>query len=224
MCSRGRFLVVAFFVLTLGSFLRLSAAADVPTVLVIPAKPYIVAFCTDVAMMKPLDIVSYEVSRKTNAPPMILNLWNGQTRDWTRVVTEDYRSGSLFKEMPKRVILLGNNLAAVAELKGASAVMGDIIVVPNLDAMGMANSLNDILKFSPSEWRFLANRYGLQLKDLNSERRRYGKYGPPGAKPSAPMPKSEDEKPVVKGPAPMDLPPVESVTSAKAAPTPPENK
>lgn len=203
--------VVAFSVL--GCLAYSSVASDVPTALVVPAKFSVVAFCEDVAKMVPVTLVSYEVSKKTNAPALTLSVWNGTSREWTRTSLEEYRSGSIFPEWPKRVVLVGNN----EDVKAASAAMGELATVPTLDTMGLANGLNGIFKFSSSQWKYLANRYELKLKDLNAERRRYGKYGPPGSKSSVPMPKLE-ETPPVKGPAPMDLPPVEPAPAAKIAP------
>ena len=218
MSSRVRLSTAVLSVLVLASGTSSSLAADVPTtVLVIPAKPSIVAFCADVAMMRPMDVVSYEVSRKTNAPALTLNLWNGNSREWTRTTLEDYRSGSIFREMPARVVLVGNNEGVLADLRGASVAMGEISKVSNLDTMGLANGLNGIFTFTTSEWKFLARKYELKLKDLNSERRRYGKYGPPGSTTSVPMPKVDDEKPF-KGPAPLDLPPAEPVLPATKMP------
>ena len=216
MSGKARLLEAVVAVLVLGGVTYSSLAADMPTALVVPAKYSVVAFCQDVASMMPMTLVSYEVSKKTNAPALTLNVWNKSTREWTKTTLGEYRSGSIFSEIPKRVVLVGNN----DEMKSASAAMGDIITVANLDTMGLANGLNDALKFSSSQWKFLSKRYELKLKDLNAERRRYGKYGPPGAKPSAAMPKVEEEQPV-KVPAPLELPPAEPPPAAK---TPPENK
>jgi hypothetical protein len=193
----------------LGTLAYSSLAADVPTVLVIPAKPSVVAFCTDVAMMRNVDVVSYEMTKKTtNAPSvLVLNLWNGKGADWTKIGLEEYKAGSIFKEMPKRVIFVGDN----QEVKTASSAMGDLSAIPNLDTMGLANGLNDIFKFTSSQWKYLSKHYELKLKDLNWERRRYGKYGPPGSKLSAPMPQEAKS---------LELPPVEP-EPAKVAP---ENK
>jgi hypothetical protein len=56
----------------------------------------------------------------------------------------------------------------------------------------LVNGLDDIFKFSAGEWRYLAREYKLTLKDLNAERRRYGRYGRPGARLSRPARQSGD--------------------------------
>ena len=218
MSGKIRFLTAVLSLSILGAMVHSSLASDVPTLLVIPAKPSVVAFCTDVAMMIPMDIVSYAVGKKTNEPALTLRQWNDRTREWTKISLEAYRAGAVFGALPKRIILVGNN----DTVKSASGGLGELSAVPTLDTMGLANGLNDAFTFSSSQWRYLANRYQLKLKDLNEDRRRYGKYGPPGGRYAVPMPKIEDEEPV-KGPARLDLPPIGPAAPGEAA-TPPENK
>lgn len=221
MSRQLRVLAAGLSGLMLVSVARTSLAADVPTVLVVPAKPSVVAFCADVAAMKSAELVSYVVGKKTNEPALTLNLWNGQTADWTKVGIEEYRSGGIFREMPRRVVLVGNNAAIVAELKGASADMGAVNTLSSLDTMSLANGLNEILDFSASQWRALARRYELKLKDLNDERRRYGRYGPPGGRPAVRIPEADAEP--VRMPTPMELPPAETAKPAPR-PTAPQDK
>jgi len=168
-------------------------------------------------------LVSYEVGKKTNDPALTLRLWNGANESWTKITLDEYRSGRVFGQKPQRVVLVAIGDKAVAEIKTASAAFGGIDTVSNLDAMGLANGLNEIYHFSASHWKFLAKRYELKLKDLNAERRRYGKYGPPGGT-SAPVPKVDSSR-SGKPPAPMDLPPLEPVVTTEPAKiTPPEDK
>ena len=52
----------------------------------------------------------------------------------------------------------------------------------------LVNSLDHIFDFSSREWKWLAKEHQLELKDLNSDRRKYGRFGKPGEEQTVPMP------------------------------------
>jgi hypothetical protein len=86
--------------------------------------------------------------------------------------------------------------------------------IASLTPVDLLNELNRDLAFTPMEWRWLAKRYGLTLTDLNAERRRYGKYGPPGSKPVKPQPSAGVEMP------PAAPPPAGKALEPVGAPAP----
>ena len=55
-------------------------------------------------------------------------------------------------------------------------------MIQSMDLSKLANTLDHTMKFSPKEWRWLASRYGFKLTDLNTKRRRFGKYGKPDSR------------------------------------------
>ncbi len=156
--------------------------------LVVPARPTIVQYGFDIATLRPAVLVSYQHAARSSTP--ILHVWDKASQEWTRISIEEYSSGASFPKTPKRAIVIGDNVALVSKLVEAAASIGNVRSIPTLNLMDLSNSLNEDLKFSAGEWKWLAKMHGLQLKDLNADRRRYGKYGKPGEKRTPPMPQS----------------------------------
>jgi len=152
--------------------------------LVVPARPAVVRFCADVVRMKSAAMVCYESRQHGGRPELFL--WKAASGDWVKISADEYRSGAIFGPGQRRVLVAGTDRAALAALVELSAGLGDVATIDRLDLMSMANSINDIAPFTSGQWKALARRHDLQLKDLNEERRRYGRFGKPGEGPALP--------------------------------------
>ena len=163
------------------------------TVMVIPARYTIVQFSFDILALRPVSLVSYGNGEVAESQAM--HIWDPKARQWVPTNVEEYNTGAIFDVTPQRVVLIGSDQDLPANLISASSTLcSDVTRVPTLDIVTLVNALNDSLKFHPREWRWLAARHRLQLKDLNAERRRYGKYGKPGSKKKdSPLPVTEGE-------------------------------
>lgn len=169
-----------------GIAIRREAKAETPTLLVIPARYTIVKFSFDVARLRrAVSLVSY--SGEVEATPL-MHVWRSDAQEWVKMSIEEYRSADAFKIRPQRIILVGGDKVLPSSLIEASTWCSDVKRIPTLNIMALVNALNEDLKFHSLEWRWLAMRYELKLKDLNAERRRYGRYGKPGPKREVPVP------------------------------------
>jgi hypothetical protein len=186
--------------------------AQGPTLLVIPARPSVVKFAFDAASLRPMYLVSYDRD-KAGAP--FLNLWNPEQRQWSRLTVDEYKSGNLFTVPPARALVFGPETMTPAELGGIAAVCADVTREPGLDRLAMANALNAKLNFTVGEWRTLSERNQLELKDQNTDRRRWGKYGPPGQKAKPAVKEAALDAEPIAPPAP-----VEKDEAAALAPAP----
>lgn len=184
-----------------------AAGSDEMTLLVVPAKPAIISIASDVAKMRRVCIVSYQTAPKSSE--IVLHAWDPHSQNWLKTTLDDYATGRIFDPAPGHIVLIGSDEGVMKEIEDASA-WGAAKRMPVGSIMDIFNSLNGVMKFTAAEWRFLARRHGLKLKDLNADRRRYGRYGKPGAEAAAPLPEVEEismqprEAPVVVTPAPVE--------------------
>lgn len=150
------------------------AGSEGPTLLVIPSRYTIVQFAFDVDRLRSVYILAY----RNEGDSVRSFLWDKSNQEWLDVDPD--AEGSLFSVAPSRAILLGRvdeGAIALSELVADGAVTSR---VPSLDLKDVANGLHEHMKFRGTEWRWLASRYKLELKDRNADRRRWGRYGPPG--------------------------------------------
>lgn len=161
---------------TLGAALH---AAEKNIVMLIPDRHTMVQLATDIADMKPVAVIAY--SAKAGNSALLLHAWDPAGRRWIRVSEEDFRSGAIFRVLPSEALVVGTDAALRSAV--ASAVCLDVPVkeVNTLDNVVLVNTLDDRLSFGRRQWSFLQKKYNLEVKDLNGERRRYGKYGPPSS-------------------------------------------
>lgn len=197
------------------------ASARAQTVLIVsPARPRPVQVAFDVARLRPAFLVTYQGARSNPAP--LMHIWDGDKRQWAEINVDNFRAGAHFVEKPALVFLLGTETECpLAIEEGELAWSPKVVRLTQLDVVTLFNAFDKALHFASHEWTWLGERYGLQLKDTNEDRRRYGRYGPPGeikeprAKPAAAAPAAPLAVPVAPA---MDAP---AVTPAPLAPAMP---
>jgi hypothetical protein len=168
----------------LGVFLAAGVlGADVKSsaVLVVPNRYTLVQFAFDMLRLRPVRIVAYGLKEKTGEP--VIFLWKPATGTWDRMQPGDYSSGFGLSAAPVVIVRDTDGMPPVFDT--APAWSSDMKLLDTPDTTALANMMNDRLHFSADEWRWLAPRYGLKIRDLNDERRRYGRYGKPGRGPIA---------------------------------------
>jgi len=157
------------------------APASPAVVMVVPAQYAFVRAALDFSALRNVTVVSYMTGTNGTA----LYLWNAASRQWDTTPFGSFSSGELAGGKPARLVVMGtdsNTTAALAEAACAWATEAN--TMNTFDIVALVNGLNDTLKFSVSEWDWLSKRYALTLKDVNAERRRYGRYGPPKKTPA----------------------------------------
>jgi len=172
--------------------------------LVIPARYTVVQFCFDIAGLRPVCLLAYEGTGETNPP--VLYLWDKGRKAWNSVEPADYDTGGIFENPPQTVVLIGSEQDLPAQLREMPAWASTVVRVVSLQIVELANALDGVLDFKAREWKRIAKRYGLVLEDQNWERRRYGRYGPPGSPKEKPesvreAAPSEAETPLETAPA-----------------------
>lgn len=176
----GSLLFSSMILAPAGSELR--AAQGPAAMLVIPARFTVVQLALDVAGKKPICIVAYDKGRQPGTH--IMHRWDGAAGQWQPISDVDFAAGTPWPVLPPSVFIVGLPAEMPSLFANQPAWCDDIIKVESLAIAPLINSLNERLAFSPSDWRWFADKYKLQIKDLNEERRRYGKYGKPGSQPT----------------------------------------
>lgn len=135
------------------------------SVLVIPAQHGLIQIARDFESFKPILLVSYDTAAPVETP--FLHTWNGL--EWKRLPAESYASGSFLRRDPLRVVIIGSPGPRVARLVEQAAVWSrrEVLNIESTDPVETINALGRIFDISVRDWRWLANRYVLELEDLN---------------------------------------------------------
>jgi hypothetical protein len=173
-----------------------------PAVIVVPARPTVVQFAFDLAELRNVSLAAYSVDPKLREPAVYF--WDTDAREWKPWDVAAYLGTRAAGAAGMRCVVVGRDGEVPARLEEAPAWAEAFDRVRTLNPDEMANAMNQWLRFTPREWRWLARRFGLTLKDQNAERRRYGKYGPPGAPPPYRPPAAQDRRSLD---VPLPLPP-----------------
>lgn len=165
------------------------AADEAPeAVVLIPDRMVMVEYGFNLASLRDVLLVSYRSYEPRN--PMLLHVWNGMK--WAPVSHEEYRSGGFLPGAPKTVIAIGDQTTMLPDLLAAAPEWcQNYKHITTLNIGDVVNETGTILGFKDREWKKLAKIYDLSIVDLNAERRKYGKYGPPAAEKKPPAKKEE---------------------------------
>jgi len=227
MSSRSvyRFTLIA---LTLVPFLVAgnALAARQQDVLVVPARQRTVALALDVRAMRDLVMITYRGTASTGTP--LMHIWTPSANAWQELAPEAYAIGQFMPSQPGTLFLIGSDQDLPASVIQGAAQAAKVVRIDSVSIPEIANTLNQHLKFSTREWKALAERHGMQTRDLNYERRKWGRFGPPSTEQPAEPPKPVSEERVVDV-APQEMPegmpvvetaPARTAVSADAAPAP----
>ena len=170
--------------------------------LVVPARHTILQFSFDVARLRSSFVVTYSQDGDD-----ALHIWDSDAGRWVGITAEEFVSGGLFQTPPDNVIIVGSG----GELPGILSEMPTWAkggkMINSSGMMALANGVNGVVRFSSREWKWIAARYGLKLKDLNAAKRRYGRYGAPGSDgPASPPPVPAPKEHIMGPPRALDEP------------------
>ncbi len=168
------------------------------SVMVIPSRYTIVQFAFDLTRLRPITLVAYD----NGGASLLLHVWNPSLQEWVRIDMDEYASGNLTTPAANRVHLLGTNEGIPAGMMDASQWAAVVDQIDSLNIATIVNSLDKHMKFSSSEWKSLAKKHKLTIKDANRDRRRYGRYGKRGEDVSIPMPEEEMTEELIVEPMP----------------------
>lgn len=177
-----------FGVIVLVSGLMAMLGADVwagmatpATIIVMPARRRVVELVGQIARLKDVGLVSYNAAPNMNAP--LIHIWNGM--EWIQIAMDDYVAGSFMSGEPKHLIVIGDSATVPERMAVNPTWCRDVQRIPSLATATLLNDMDKTLHFTPRQWEWLARENGLALTDQNAERRRYGRWGPPGSEANA---------------------------------------
>ena len=176
MSKQMRFLTLIILSVTVCSQ-SFGAQPEDPVVVLVPARKQIMNLAFDVAALRPTFLISYQNLGKNVAP--FMHIWDANERVWRETNQDFYHQGLHFAAAPGTVYILGAGDETPNTLSTQPSWAKNLVRLSELNAVSIMNAFSDSLNFSAKEWQWLARRHNLELKDLNEQRRRYGRYGPP---------------------------------------------
>lgn len=153
-----------------------SRGAD--AVIVVPALPRMVQLGQDLAGMRSVTLLSYRGKLKDAQP--LVHAWTGN--EWQYVAFDDFCSMRFMARMPQKVFVIGDDRTAPKALLEGMAWPCKIERLTTLNVADLLNGMDPYFKFSSRELKRLAGSYGLEIKDLNAERRASNPYDVPRSK------------------------------------------
>ena len=138
------------------------------SVIIAPSNIITMNIAFDLYDQKPSVLISYEADGNSSDP--FLHIWN-KTR-WVPLDFETYQAGSFVKRRPNQVIVLGKENALTENLLNGSQSWGpQSFLVPVDNARTVINGLGQRFNFTVHEWRWFAERYDLDLVEVNAAER-----------------------------------------------------
>jgi len=148
------------------------------TLLVVPARPSVVQLALDLAGLRRAVVLSYRTEARGADP--LLHVWKNGA--WQYVSPDDFRECRFMSECPRRVVMIGDDQTMPVLLTEEAAWGADVTRLKTLHIADLINGLDPVLHFTASEWKWLARRYDLDLKDVNEPRREFNPYDIPRSK------------------------------------------
>ncbi len=168
-------IVMAVFI---GAATCASGVESTADVLVVPARHTIIQLAFDIAALRNVALIAYDKPAPETEEPL-LHVWSSSNHAWVHLTLDEYNVGTFCDQEPNEMILIGNDSDLPASLIAGAAQAMTVTHIDTLSLVTVINTLDKSMKFSPREWKVLAQRHNLTIKDQNYERRRWGRYGPP---------------------------------------------
>lgn len=192
--------VVLGVVMGLVSVGQARAPAPQPfTLLVVPEQVNMVQVGFDLVSRRSVALVTYRVSARTG--DLVLHGWSG--RDWVRIALDDYRDGQFLIRQPDRIILVEGLDDLPMDLVLASGWGPRLMSVAAAEPAEFLNSMGQLFAFTPSEWRWFANRYRLGIEQVGGHEERISWYDQMSAARGQPARRVEEPPPVPVAPLPV---------------------
>ncbi len=137
------------------------------TLLVVPPRPTVIQFAFDMVRLRGVELLSYDRGRGDES--LLLYRWDGSRGAWEPVTREACVSRTAFPRPLRAMVLVGLPEAVPAGLAADCAWAEDVQTVSSLQVLDLVNAMDARFGFSNREWRELAARHHLELKDANEE-------------------------------------------------------
>jgi hypothetical protein len=141
-----------------------SASPSELSLLLVPATPTTIQVARDMTLMGKTLMVSYAVNAPADAP--YLHIWDGER--WLPVPPDSFAAGSFITKPAARVVVVGDENDQTAFLiEEALAWCPEVLHIRNTSVTELINQLGKVYGLNSAEWRWMAERYQLELEDLN---------------------------------------------------------
>jgi hypothetical protein len=162
----------------------MAARRNTTDVLVVPSRYTIVQLSFDIVALRDVALVAY--GNSATSGDLLLHAWDADTGTWKSITADEYAVGAFSSREPDEMILIGSDADLPSAIIAGASQARNVTRIDTLSVVTVVNALHKRMKFTEREWKLLAERHGLEIKDSNYERRRWGRYGPPGKKTKAP--------------------------------------
>jgi hypothetical protein len=146
------------------------------TLVVVPSRYSVIQVAMDVLAKRSVVLLAYQGEAST--PDPVLHAWNGE--EWVRISLKDFREASFLQEMPREMVLVGDDKTLPAVIREAAGWCALKTTVTDLTTGSLVNELGRVFKWRKSEWEWFAKRYNLSLVDESEPYRKSSWYDQPG--------------------------------------------
>lgn len=184
-------------------------------VIIVPARQRMVALAFDIQSLRDLVMITYRGTTDTEQP--LLHVWEPKTKAWRELSSDGFSVGQFMSSQPDTIYLVGTENSIPKMVIEGAAQARTVVRIDSISIAEVVNTLDQTMKFSESEWAALQERHGLQTRDLNYERRKWGRFGPPpGTVKASDEPAVQEEVPVMEAPSADHVEPLPEATEATA--------
>ncbi len=144
-----------------------------PLALVAPARMRVLQAAFDLRHLRGAELFAYRTDPGRLSPDVFQ--WNAGA--WQLLAGVEFEE--ILRSLPgdARVVLVGGPGVLPAPLAATvNAAAPDALRFPTLQPVDLFNGLDEVCRFTPREWEWLAARYNLKLTDANAPRRACNPY------------------------------------------------
>lgn len=147
------------------------------TLVLVPDQYGAVQITHDLSQLHPVVMASYEQPGN----PEQLNVHVFQDSRWLPIAAPSFQSGAFLKVKPTRTIVVGPDNAVTAALLNSAGAWNSqqVLNIPFNNGTDLINWYGKYFNFSKGDYRWFANKYGLDLKDQSQGRSQTSWYDQP---------------------------------------------
>jgi len=169
--------LLATLILTAGLFSANSFAGGVKraplTAILLPANYTLMQLGFDIANRNPAVLFSYQTDPDSGRP--FIHRWTGQ--GWTHVRNTDFKAGKLGSITPGRILIVGDQGQVTDQLiTDAENWSNDVLNLASTQPDDFVNTSGKLFNFNKRDYKYFANKYNMNLGDLNQGRRSQSWY------------------------------------------------
>jgi len=144
------------------------------SLLLVPSSPSIIQVARDMSDLGQTLMMSYDLRASATEP--FLHIWNGER--WLPVPVETFLNGSFLAGTASQVIVVGEENEQTAFLIERSlAWCPEVLHMKTSNVTELINRLGKVYGLGSKDWEWIAERYALDLENLNRDLPQSDWYG-----------------------------------------------